>query len=177
MAPLTPRIAGLFFEHWYCENGLPSSIVSDHESQFVSSFWRTLHRLSSIHLAMSTSFHLETNGSSKRTNKTVIQMLRGFINRNQSCSVKALPHVRFSMMNTTNASTGFSPFQLRLGHLPGLIPLFVMANLETPHSDIEALMLLDVHHNLILQAQDNLLHSKVTQAWDEDEDKMKMKTR
>ena len=104
-------------------------------------------------------------------------MLHGFINRNQSGSVKALPHVRFSMMNTTNASTGFSPFQLRLGHLPGLIPLFVTANLETPHSDIEALMLLDVRHNLILQAQDNLLHSKVTQAWDEDGDKTKTETK
>lgn len=39
------ELAVLFFDHWYCENGLPLNIVSDCDKLFVSAFWKALHRL------------------------------------------------------------------------------------------------------------------------------------
>lgn len=37
--------AALFFDAWYCKNGLPTEIVSDRDTLFVSVFWTALHNL------------------------------------------------------------------------------------------------------------------------------------
>ena len=115
-ATLTAKhLAEIFFEKWYCENGLPLDIVSDRDKLFVSRFWKALHELTSIKLKMSSGYHPETDGASERTNKTVIQCLHFRVERDQKGWVKALLKVRFDIMNTINKSTGFSPFQLRFG--------------------------------------------------------------
>ena len=107
--------AQLFFDHWFCENGLPLEFISDRDKLFVSRFWRRLTRIAGVKLGMSTAFHPETDGASERTNKTVNQCLRYHIMRNQEGWVRALPRVRFAIMNTINKSTRFSPFQLHIG--------------------------------------------------------------
>jgi hypothetical protein len=71
---------------------------------------------------MSTSFHPETDGASEHSNKTINQAIRYHIQQNQKGWVKALPKIRFEIMNTENASTGFLPFQLRFSRSPRLIP-------------------------------------------------------
>jgi hypothetical protein len=38
-------LAILFFNNWYCENGLPLEIMSDWDKLFVSTFWCMLHKL------------------------------------------------------------------------------------------------------------------------------------
>jgi hypothetical protein len=144
------EIAALFFRFWYGENGLPTSIVSDRDRLFVSTFWKTLHHLSGVKLAMSSSFHPETDGSSERTNKTVIQAVRFHIERNQSGWVPALPRVRFALMNTVNASTGLSPFQLRLGRSPRLIP--PIADSVSDPVELQPTELMKLHDLLVLEA-------------------------
>jgi hypothetical protein len=104
--------AHVFFNNWYCENGLPLEIISDRDKLFVSNFWKALTRISGIKLGMSTSFHPETDGSSERTNKTINQCICFHVERNQLGWVCALPRVRFAIMNTVNSSIGFSGFQL-----------------------------------------------------------------
>lgn len=69
------KMAALFFDHWYCENGLPLEIVSDRDKLFVSKFWKALHKLTGVKLAMSSSFHPQTDGASERSNKTVNQSI------------------------------------------------------------------------------------------------------
>lgn len=69
------RFAHLFFDHWYCENGLPLEIVSDRDKIFISRFWRTLHTLTGVKIRMSSAYHPETDGTSERTNKTINQAL------------------------------------------------------------------------------------------------------
>lgn len=115
-------VAALFFDNWYCENELPKTITSDHDKLFVSRFWAVLHELTGVKLRMSSAFHPETDGSSERTNKTVIQCLRFYVDHSQRGWVKALPQVCFAIMSTVNASTGFSPFQLQLGFSPRIVP-------------------------------------------------------
>ena len=39
------QFAIVFFDHWYCENGLPTDIVSDRDKLFMSRFWKALTRL------------------------------------------------------------------------------------------------------------------------------------
>jgi hypothetical protein len=103
-------LAVLFFDHWFCENDLPSEIISDQEKIFVLQFWRALTALCGVTLKMTSSYHLQTNGSSEQTNKTINQSLCYHIERSQKGWVCALPQIQFAMMNTVNASTGFSGF-------------------------------------------------------------------
>ncbi|KAJ3537343.1 hypothetical protein NM688_g6704 [Phlebia brevispora] len=77
------KLAELFFREWYCENDLPLEIIFDHDKLFVSQFWHTLHRLTGVKLKMSTAFHPQTDSSSERSNRTIIQALRYHVARNQ----------------------------------------------------------------------------------------------
>lgn len=119
-------------------------------------------------LKMLSAYHPETDGSSERSNKTVAQSLRYHVDRHQKGWVRALPLVRFNIMNTVNASTGFSPFQLRMGCSPHLIP---------PLTDSRATKVLQVYPDAgaatefieklaldTMEAKDNLLAAKVAQA-------------
>ncbi len=157
-----------FFDHWYCENGLPTEIVSDRDKLFVSAFWRALHKLSGVKLKMSSAYHPQTDGSSERTNKTVIQALRYHVARNQRGWVRALPRVRFAAMSAVNSSTGFSRFQLHLGRQPRIIPPLLRSDLDAAASDSpgETRTAADIIRRIdtdIMEAQDNLAAAKLAQ--------------
>ena len=154
--------AQLFFDHWYCENGLPLEIISDRDKLFVSRFWKALTRISGIKLGMSTAFHPETDGSSERTNKTVNQCLRYHVSRNQKGWVRALSRVRFAIRNTVNKSTGFSPFQLHTGQSPRMIPPITPA--VRGSGDIDVLEFMDQINTDVAEAKDNLMLAKIFQA-------------
>jgi len=124
-----PRFAALFFDHWYCENSLPCEVISDCDKLFLSRFWKTLHTLMGVKLKMSSAYHPQTDGASEWTNKTVNQCIQFHVERNQKGWVKALPQVHFHIMNSVNASTGFSPFQLQLGCSPHVLPPLLEAQL------------------------------------------------
>lgn len=160
------KFVSIFFDVWYCENGLPTEIISDRDALFTSKFWSALHKLTGVKLKMSTAFHPETNGLSERTNKTFIQALRYHIMRNQSGWLRALPCVRFDLLNTVNASTGFSPFQLRMGRSPRIVPPLVEDVSAAPPSpeDVRANALYRQLKLDCAEAKDNLILAKVSQA-------------
>jgi len=85
------KLAEVFFDRWYCENGLPSEIISDCDKIFMSKFWKALHKLTGVKIKASTAYHPQTDGSSEHTNKTVIQVLRYHVEQNQWGWVRALP--------------------------------------------------------------------------------------
>jgi hypothetical protein len=58
-------LAVVFFDTWYCKNGLPNDIVCDRDKIFVSHFWKVLAKLTGIKQKMSSSYHPETDGSSE----------------------------------------------------------------------------------------------------------------
>lgn len=163
------EIANLFFDHWYCENGLPLNIVSDRDKIFTSKFWKALHRLTGVKLKMSTAYHPQTDGASERTNKTVDQALRYFVDRRQTGWVGALPRVRFNIMSTKNASTGYAPFHLHIGRIPRLLPPLTTDHVQTTRDEFpnDVASALDAIVSLktdVADAHDALLASRVTQA-------------
>jgi hypothetical protein len=68
------------------------------------------------------------------------------------------------MMNTVNKSTGFTPFQLRFGQNPKLIPPLVPAKVSSKVAKVDTWHI--IHHLEIdvLEAQDNLLKAKIAQS-------------
>lgn len=154
-------LALLFWNCWVSRYGLPLSITSDRDALFTSRFWTTLWDEQGVRLKMSTAFHPQTDGTSERSNKTVGQLLRSWVNRQGTSWAKFLPRISQAMNNTVRRSTGYSPIQLvfgrRLRTLPGIArpPPFTRESVPT-HADWTAaaaqqdLFLADAQDNLVL---------------------------
>ena len=117
-----PDIALLVYNTWCRQFGLPQRIISDRDKLFMSQFWKTLHKLLGIEIQASTSYHPQTDGSSERSNKTVIQALRNYVNRRQTDWTKHLIHVETAMNNSVNATTELIPTELLYGSPIRLFP-------------------------------------------------------
>ncbi len=159
-------MAQLFLDNWYCKNGLPLEIISDWDKLFISKFWKVLLKLTGVRLAISSSFHPETDGSSERSNKTINQSICYHVDTAQKGWIAALPRIRFNMMNTINASTGFSGFHLHLGRVPHVIPPLVPCSFAPgiPQEDLCAAQIIE---KILLDTQtagNNLIQAKVNQA-------------
>jgi hypothetical protein len=134
----TTKLAAIFFNEWYCKNGLPLELISDRDKLFISKFWKALHTLTGVHLKMSTVYHTQTDGVSECTNKTLNQCVQFCVEQNQKGWVCALPIIRFHIMSSVNALTGFSGFQLRMGQNPCIIPLLVPGMVSEETSETSA---------------------------------------
>ncbi len=112
------QLADLFVTHVFCLHGLPDSIISDRGPQFSSRFWRVVLRRLGISRKLSSSFHPESDGQTERTNQTLEQYLRCFVDHQQSDWVHYLPLAEFALNNAPNASTKVTPFYALFGHHP-----------------------------------------------------------
>lgn len=113
-----PQLAQLFFGTVFRLHGLPATIISDRDSKFTASFWQELFRLCGTKLALSTAFHPQTDGQTERHNRTVIEMIRAYVNSSHSDWDEHLAALEFAYNNSVNPSTGFSPFYLCSGQHP-----------------------------------------------------------
>jgi Reverse transcriptase (RNA-dependent DNA polymerase)/RNase H-like domain found in reverse transcriptase/Integrase zinc binding domain/Chromo (CHRromatin Organisation MOdifier) domain/Retrotransposon gag protein len=125
-----PDIASLVYNTWCRQFGLPQRIVSDRDKLFMSQFWKALHKLLGIEIQASTSYHPQTDGSSERSNKTVIQALRNYVNRRQTDWTKHLVHVETAMNNSVNATTELAPTELLYGSPIRLFPTLSGTNIN-----------------------------------------------
>ncbi|RDB23802.1 Transposon Ty3-I Gag-Pol polyprotein [Hypsizygus marmoreus] len=154
----------IFFHDWYCENGLPSHLITDRDKLFLSTFWKALIKLTGVNHKMSSSYHPQTDGLSERSNKTVIQCIHFHVKHNQMEWVHALPCIRFNIMNTVNASMGFSPFQLKSGFSPRVLPPLSPPPVLASADEDMALHVLQSIELDFCEAMDNLISSKISQA-------------
>jgi hypothetical protein len=157
------NLAVLFFNKWYCKNGLPLDIVSNHDKLFISKFWQALHGLMGVKLKLSTAYYPKLDGVSERFNKTINQCLRYHVDHNQTGWHCALLQVHFDIINTINSSTGFSPFQLCMGHSPHVIPPLVSSDIKGV-TNIHAMSVIKQLELDMLELKDNLLQAKISQS-------------
>jgi hypothetical protein len=113
-----PELAKLFVREVVRLHGVPSSIISDRDPRFTSSFWQELWKQLGTRLAMSTAYHPQTDGQTERANRTIEDILRAYVNHKQNDWDELLPLVEFAYNNSKQASTGFSPFFLNSGQHP-----------------------------------------------------------
>lgn len=67
----TPMAAALFFDHVVKLHGLPKSIVSDRDAIFTSLIWQEHFKIQGSKLALSSSYHPQSDGQTEITNKTL----------------------------------------------------------------------------------------------------------
>src|SRR5262249_40919504 len=114
------EVADQFIEKIISLHGIPKSIVSDSDSKFTGSFWQCLLMKLKIKPLMSLAFHPETDGQTERTNHTLEQFLRMYIDYRQSNWDEVLPFAEFAINNHMSVSTGKSPFFLNYGYHPSM---------------------------------------------------------
>jgi len=102
--------AYLFERHIAANHGTPAEIVSDRDTRFRSTFWRTLMALRGTKQKLSTAAHAQTDGQTERLNQILEQYLRCFVNYRQDDWVKWLPLAQFAYNDSVHSATGFTPF-------------------------------------------------------------------
>jgi hypothetical protein len=60
------QVALAFMDNVFKLHGLPEALISDRDKIFTSSLWKELFKLTKTQLKMSTSYHPQTNGQTKR---------------------------------------------------------------------------------------------------------------
>ena len=114
------RLAKLFINNIFRLHGMPKSIVSDRDSRFMSGFWKAVFKVLETKLLYSSAYHPQTDGQTERTNRTLEQMLRMYVQRNPDEWDCYLAPLEFAYNNATQASTGQSPFYLMHGEHPNV---------------------------------------------------------
>lgn len=75
--PITVQsVARMFSDNIFKLHGLPSVIVTDRDKIFTSSLWQKLFKTLGIKLHMSTSYHPQSDGQTKRVNQCLENYLR-----------------------------------------------------------------------------------------------------
>nr|GEX41925.1 reverse transcriptase domain-containing protein [Tanacetum cinerariifolium] len=87
----------------------------DRDSHFTSRFWQSMQSALGTRLDMSTAYHPETGGQSKRTIQTLKDILRSCLIDFEKGWEKHLPLVEFSYNNSYHASIKAAPFEALYG--------------------------------------------------------------
>ena len=133
------QLAALFIKEIYRLHGMPRSIVSDRDGRFTHQFWKSYMAGLGTSLSMSTAFHPCTDGQSERSNQTMEQLLRGFVDARQLNWVPLLPLCEFAYNNSIQASTCATPFYLLYGaHPRAPVDVAIQSQGSSPASDLHA---------------------------------------
>ncbi|GKD65528.1 putative reverse transcriptase domain-containing protein [Tanacetum coccineum] len=98
------KLARLYLNRIVARHGIPVSIICDRDGRFTSNFWRSFQKALGTEISMSTAYHPETDGQSKRTIQTLEDMLRACVIDFGKGWVKHLPLAEFSYNNSYHAS-------------------------------------------------------------------------
>ena len=147
------------------QHGQPNPIMTDQGSLFTSKFWSLLCYFLDIKRRLSTTFHLQTDGQTKRQNSTIKAYLRAFVNFKQNDWARLLPMAKFAYNHAKNASTDHTPFELNCGYHPWV--LYKKDN--NPHSKSKSADELSVKlQELMTVCQKILHHAQELQKWAHD---------
>lgn len=118
-----PATASLYHDFVYRYHGLPSTIVSDRDPVFMSNFWKCLFSMVGVKLTPSSSYHPQTDGQTEIVNRKVEEMLRCYVDEQQSNWDCFLVDLEVAYNSAPHSSTTFSPFFLNYGMHPRTIPI------------------------------------------------------
>ena len=74
--PTSKKLATIFLSTIVNHHGLPTIIITDRGSQFLSNFWKGIGKALHIDLRPSSSHHPQTDGQTERVNQALEQYLR-----------------------------------------------------------------------------------------------------
>ena len=135
--PLNPsaqETVQYFLEMVVARHGLPRLIISDRGSQFESLLWIGVLQALGTRTALASTHHPQTNGATERANRTLLQMIRKFVQSNHSTWASLLPLFEFAYNSAVHAVTGVAPFVAELARMPLMPVSLLVPGGDTPPS-------------------------------------------
>jgi hypothetical protein len=102
----------------FLHHGFPNNIISDCGPQFISHFSKHLCDRLRITYKLSSAYHPEIDGQTKRTNQTLEQYLRCLISYQEDDWSHLFHLAEFAYNNTLHSSTKVTPFYTYTGNHP-----------------------------------------------------------
>ena len=108
----------IFLDHIFKLHGMPTSIILDRDPTFTSKFWQELFKLQGTQLKMSTSYHPQTDGSTKAFNKCLETYLGCFALEKKHQWTQLLPLEEWWYNTTYHEATKMTPCEEVYGQHP-----------------------------------------------------------
>ena len=109
------KLAKLFLKEIFADHGIPEQIISDRNKLFTSKFNTGLRKALGMKKSMSTAFHLQTNGQTKRMNQTLEQYFKLFTKENKHKWVELLPTTQMAVNKSYNENLRQFPHEALYG--------------------------------------------------------------
>src|SRR5579871_5993664 len=108
---------------------LLSEVIFNQDTQFTSKFWTAITDMLGIQRCLSSSYHSQTDGQTERTNRTLEDLLRNYIQYDQSDWDIWLPIVKYVYNDTRQLSIRITPFYADYSHI--ISPMLRQINVDT----------------------------------------------
>jgi hypothetical protein len=154
------HIADLFFCDIVRLHGAPNTIVSDHDTKFLSHFWRCLWAKLGNKLLFSTTCHPQTDGQTEVVNRTLSTMLWAVLKKNLKFWEECLPHIEFAYNRSLHSTTKMSPFQIVYGFVPRA-PIDLLTLPSSVQNNFDATQRAKLILKLHATTKDNIEHINV----------------
>ncbi|GJW69361.1 putative reverse transcriptase domain-containing protein [Tanacetum coccineum] len=109
------RLTRMYLKEVVMRHEIPVSIICDRDGRFTSKFWRSFQKALGTRLDMSTAYHPQIDGKSKRTIQTLEDMLRACVIDFENGWDRHLPLIEFSYNNSYHTSIKAAPFEALYG--------------------------------------------------------------
>ena len=122
-------------EEFIARFGAPLEIHTDQGSNFQSGLFKEVCSPLEMTQTRTTPYHTASNGQVERCNRTLLQMIRCFVDKGQKHWDEKLPLLLAAYRSTPHPSTGFTPNKLMLGrevHLPKDLMFLDIRTLRDP---------------------------------------------
>ena len=96
-------------------HGVPVSIVSNRDPRFIAYFWKSFQKVMGTRLTMSTAFHPQKDGQSKKVIQVLGDMLRACILDHKGSWEEHFPLVEFAYNNNYQASIQMALYEALYG--------------------------------------------------------------
>ena len=111
-------VAKTFMDSVYKLHGMPATIVSDHDTIFLSQFWKELFALQGVNLHYSTAYHPQSDGQTEVVNRCIEGYLRCMTGDNTSQWCKWLALCEWWYNTNFHTATKTTPYKIQYGFSP-----------------------------------------------------------
>jgi len=109
------KVAWQFVLHFIVTFGCPLEIFTDQGKNFDSNLFKALCDVLQIAKRRTTPYHPSSNGQVERYNRTILQMIRCYIEKKAEFWDRDLPLLAMALHSTVNRQTGLTPNRIMLG--------------------------------------------------------------
>jgi len=151
--PFTAKVvAEAFIRDVVKLHGFPTTMVSDRDKVFLSTFWSELFKIHGTELRKSTAYHPQTDGQTEVVNRCLESFLRCFAGRRPSSWMQWLPWAEYWYNTSYHTATKTTPFMAVYGREPPAILRYG----DTPTANAVVEELLKDRDGLLLELRENL---------------------